>query len=229
MNQLALIVPTRNRPGNALDLIHALDDRLSSCTNLFLVVDHDDVELEKYSEIADTHAATLCTVTATRRGMAAPLNHVASMLKFDYTYFAFMGDDHRPRTLNWDVHLMEALDELGTGIAYGNDLHQGAGLPTAVAMTGDIVQALDGMVPPNMIHLYLDNFWLKLGQDLDAITYLPDTVIEHCHPIFGTADWDEGYKEVNAPEIYSADGQAFNAYIASPEYAQLLETLRGNK
>jgi hypothetical protein len=68
-----------------------------------------------------------------------------------------------------------------------------------------------------------------LGQDLNAITYLPQTIIEHCHPVWGTGKMDAGYEEVNASEIATADAQAFRTYIASPEYAQLLETLRGNK
>jgi hypothetical protein len=158
--------------------------------------------------------------------MAKPLNRAASFLKDDYEYFAFMGDDHRPRTQGWDSMLIDALDELGTGLAYGDDLHQGEGLPTAVAMTADIVRELDGMVPPGMIHLYLDNFWLKLGKDLNAIKYLPEVVIEHCHPVWGTGKMDAGYQEVNAPEVYSADRIAFESYINSPAYADLLAVLK---
>jgi hypothetical protein len=190
---------------------------------LFIVVDDDDPEIDGYRAFT---GFTLLVYPRQGKGMAKPLNRAASeiLATNDYQYFAFIGDDHRPRTENWDDKLSDALDEIGTGIAYGNDLLQGEGLPTAVAMTADIVQALGGMTPPNMIHLYLDNFWLKLGQDT-AIAYLPEVIIEHLHPIAGKAAWDEGYREVNADDIYSSDARAFEQYISSDAYRQLLDEL----
>jgi hypothetical protein len=92
-------------------------------------------------------------------------------------------------------------------------------------MSAKIVRLLNGMVPPNMIHLYLDDFWLKLGQDLKAITYLPEVIIEHLHPVSGKVEWDDNYREVNAQEVYSADGLAFKQYMASDDYKRLIEEL----
>jgi hypothetical protein len=82
------------------------------------------------------------------------------------------------------------------------------------------------MVPPNMIHLYLDNFWMKLGNDLGKLKYIPEVILEHMHPIAGKAEMDQGYLDVNAPEIYSVDLAAFTNYIASREYHKLLESLQ---
>jgi hypothetical protein len=77
-----------------------------------------------------------------------------------------------------------------------------------------------------MIHLYLDNFWMTLGKDLNALRYIPEVVLEHLHPIAGKAEWDEGYRDVNAQEIYSADKQALDDYLASDAYSALLEALK---
>ena len=110
-------------------------------------------------------------------------------------------------------------------MAYGNDLLQGQRLPTMIAMTSDIVKALGGMVPPKMKHLYLDNFWKKLGEDLEALTYIDAVVVEHMHPVAGKAEWDEGYKEVNAQEIYSFDALAYQNYIQSEAYEALKKKL----
>ena len=225
MKQLALIVPSRGRPDNVAQLLQSLSDCESRHTDLFIVLDEDDETRFGYYDLP---AAWFSILIYPRegKGMAKPLNKAASLLKDDYEYFAFMGDDHRPRTQGWDSFFIDALDSLGTGLVYGNDLHQGEGLPTAVAMTADIVRELDGMVPPNMIHLYLDDFWLKLGKDLGAIKYLNDVVIEHCHPVWGTAPNDAGYDEVNSSEVYSADKVAFDSYVNSPAYAELLAVLK---
>jgi len=222
MKSLALIVPTRGRPHNIKELAKSLEETNSTQTDLILVLDSDDPKLREYLSLD----ITSIVYPRTGKGMAKPLNRASYDLRKEYKYFAFMGDDHRPRTLDWDSQFIDELDRLGTGLVYGNDLHQGERLPTAVAMTGNIVRVLGGMVPPGMIHLYLDNFWLKLGQDLKAITYLPDTIIEHCHPVWGTAKIDAGYQEVNAPEIYSADKIAFESYINSQDYQDLLAKLR---
>ncbi len=226
MNDLAVVVPTRNRPENIRELVKAFSETKTSRADLILVCDDDDPELNDYKQLPQEIACSLFVFPREGKGMAKPLNRAARDLKDEYEYFAFMGDDHRPRTEHWDTDFIDALDALGTGLVYGNDLHQGKGLPTAVAMTGDIVRALNGMVPPGFIHLYLDNFWLRLGTDLDKITYLPEIIIEHCHPFFGKAEMDEGYKDVNDPAVYSADKTAFENYIASEAYLELLEKLR---
>jgi len=219
---MAVIIPSRSRPSNIGELLVSWKATQTKA-DLFIVVDDDDPEIDGYRAFT---GFTLLVYPRQGKGMAKPLNRAASeiLATNDYQYFAFIGDDHRPRTENWDDKLCDALDEIGTGIAYGNDLLQGEGLPTAVAMTADIVRALGGMTPPNMIHLYLDNFWLKLGQDT-AMAYLPEVIIEHLHPLAGKAAWDEGYREVNADDIYSADARAFKQYISSDAYRQLLNEL----
>jgi hypothetical protein len=220
MKNLAILVPSRERPHNIAELIKSLDETETE-SDLIVILDDDEPKFKEYIELG----ATILTVEKEGKGMAKPLNFAANLFKNDYRHFAFLGDDHRPRTKNWDVHFINALDELETGLVYGNDLFQGEGLPTAIAMTGNIVKALEGMVPPGMIHLYLDNFWLQLGRDLNAIRYFSDIVIEHLHPVAGKAQWDEGYKTVNAEEVYSADQKAFVDYMESPAYVQLLKEL----
>jgi len=221
MKDLAILVPSRGRP-NAIASLYAELARTKTVADLIVVVDDDDEQMNEYIELG----VTLFVVKRDGKGMAKPLNKAASHFKDAYRHFAFLGDDHRPRTQEWDKAFVTALDELGTGIVYGNDLFQAEQLPTAVAMTGNIVHALDGMVPPGMIHLYLDNFWMQLGKDLGKIRYMGHIIIEHLHPVAGKADWDDNYREVNAEEVYSADAKAYYDYITSEDYKSLLEKLQ---
>ena len=220
--EMITLVPTRGRPQNAVELLAAHDD-LSSASQLLFIVDYDDPKADEYVfELGDDYVIT-CNNDS--RGMAKPLNYVARKYQDKYKYFTFVGDDHRPRTAGWDGILIQAMPRRPS-MAYGNDLLQGERLPTMIAMTSDIVKALDGMVPPKMKHLYLDNFWKKLGEDLGALTYLDDVIVEHMHPIAGKAEWDEGYKEVNANEIYAFDGLAYQNYIQSEAYELLKRKLK---
>ena len=46
------------------------------------------------------------------------------------------------------------------------------------------------------------------------------------HPVAGKAEWDEGYKEVNATEVYSLDALAYQNYIQSEAYELLKRKLK---
>ena len=219
MNQMIILVPTRGRPMSATQLL-AVHEELSTASDLLFVIDANDPEHDQYEY--EVGAERCITIKNETRGMAYPINKAAAAIvkQNQYQYFAFLGDDHRPRTAGWDAQLIAAMQRRPS-MAYGNDLLQGKRLPTMIAMTSDIVKALDGMVPPKMKHLYLDNFWKKLGEDLGALTYLDDVIVEHMHPVAGKAEWDEGYKAVNAQEIYSFDALAYKNYIESEAYATL--------
>jgi Glycosyl transferase family 2 len=221
MKNLVVLVPSRNRPQNIANLIKSFDETETE-SDLIVIVDDDEPQMDAYFQFG----CDVLMVEKRGKGMAKPLNFAARHYAHKYRHFAFLGDDNRPRTKNWDLHFINTLDELGTGIVYGNDLFQRENLPTAAAMTGDIVNALGGMVPPNMTHLYLDKFWLRLGRDLNAIRYLPEVIIEHLHPAAGKAQWDEQYREVNSEQMYASDSQALETFLASDSYKALVSTLK---
>ena len=222
MSQMAIIVPSRGRPDNIKALIQSMRKTITS-DQLWVVCDSDDQELAGYQALG---IENLLIFDRIQKGMARPLNLAVRYILKNHRieHFAFLGDDHRPRTIYWDQDFRNVLDQ-GIGVVYGNDLFQSENLPTAVGMHGTIVRELDGMVPEGLLHLYLDNFWKQIGIDIGALTYLPETIIEHMHPLAGKAQVDQGYIDVNAPEIYDADKIVFDAYMDSDEYRDLLRRL----
>ncbi len=217
-----ILIPTRGRPQNAVEVLQAHKE-FSCRSDLLFVVDTDDDALIDYRSAVGLEY--IVEIENKTRGMGYPINAAAKKYANDYEFFTFIGDDHRFRTPDWDVALMRAIGSR-PGLAYGNDLLQGERLPTAVMMSAAIVRSLGGMVPPKMKHLYLDNFWKQLGEDLGNLAYLPQVIIEHCHPIAGKAEWDEGYRTVNDREVYSFDALMFDNYIKSEDYQVLLKNLK---
>lgn len=131
-----------------------------------------------------------------------------------------LDDDHWPVTVGWDVLYLNALTELGgTGVVYGNDLFQGERLPTVPGLSTDIVRGLGWYAPPELGHLFVDNFWLQLGKRSGQLRYLPDTIIEHRHPdAFGAViPQDDTYARGGmSPARWAADGAAWNEIISQP-------------
>jgi hypothetical protein len=127
----------------------------------------------------------------------------------------FMGDDHIPVTPGWDQKFQDVMDKNPYAIVYANDLLQGENLPTQVMITTNILRAIGYMCPPGFTHLWLDNVWLDWGRASQCLTYLPNVIIEHRHPLAEKATWDDTYEAGNNNCIAEHDRSAYNAYVTS--------------
>jgi hypothetical protein len=223
---MCVVVPSRGRPENAERLAQAFKDTGAEA-DLYIVIDNDDPKWNEYAKSENYKKLPADNKTG---GCAKSLNTGAVLLlditKYPlYDYFVFMGDDHLPRTPGWDKAFIQALGT-NTGIVYGDDLLQGANLPTAYGMTRDLVNELRGMTFPGCVHLFFDNFVKQLGLDLEYLKYLPDVIIEHMHPVAGKAEMDEGYERVNQPKWYEKDLLTLQRYLSDMEYASLIRKFR---
>lgn len=222
MTDLVVIVPSRGRPHAAIELAEAFSDT-GSTARLVFAVDDDDPTRSQYLQALDGYGTTTVHYGPAPSNMVKALNAAAALHANETFALGFMGDDHRPRTPEWDRLYVEALRELATGIVYGNDLLQGERIPTQVAMTADIVRAVGHMAPPPLTHLFVDNYWRDLGEAAGCLRYLPDVVVEHMHPIAGKADWDEGHVRVNQQAMYQRDGSVYRSYAGSHLAADVAE------
>lgn len=213
MTDLVVIAPSRGRPAAAVQLADAFT-ATKATSRLVFAVDEDDPTRHAYAEALGHYPHTTVHYAPAPSTMVKTLNVIASTYQHEAYALGFLGDDHRPRTRKWDQLYVEALRKLGTGIVYGDDLLQGARIPTQVAMTSDIVRALGHMAPDVLTHLYVDDYWKVIGEGAGCIRYLPDVVVEHMHPVAGKADWDEGHMRVNQQSMYERDEAAFRAYAA---------------
>jgi len=224
---LAVIVPTRGRPANAARLARAF--RQTDALNALpvFVADSDDPELPGYKALLENGLIPRLMIHTYGGGMCAALNYAAVRYAELYEAVGFMGDDHMPRTAGWDDRVLDALDSLQPRIVYGNDLLQGANLPTAVFMQARMIRVMNVMAPPVMRHLYLDNFWKELGESLGGLVYMDDVIIEHMHPVNGKAPWDERYAIVNSGERDLADRRAWLGYRHDGRFDFLVGQIRG--
>jgi len=237
VSDLVVLIPTRGRPGAVQEIIESFLETCREDTFLTFVVDESDPLKEVYSQAVreclyiggvDENGWRTWDRTKTIKAgvlLTPAVNMVDAMNKAagyvlnpeihrvqPVKAIAFMGDDHRPRTPAWDTRYLEAL-KVRPGFVYGDDLYQGRKLPTQVAISTSVVQALGHMAPDVLTHLYVDDYWKALGTAADCITYLPDIVVEHLHPAAGKAAWDEGYRRVNDREMYEHDGAAYGEYM----------------
>lgn len=214
-----IICPSRGRPQN-LERLWCEGSRLDPYAfRLHTYIDDDDPTRHEYEELyagGPSHLGLM--LRGPRIRLVPAYNRLAlEVLKqqfvgwYDVTCIAFMGDDHVPRTEGWATILEEAC--MPMGVSYGDDTIMASGLPTAAFMDADIVRRLGYMAPPKLIHMYGDNFWRLVGEDLGKLVYRPDVVIEHVHPL-KTQQWDVTTTEANAPGVWAHDTPEWERYLA---------------
>lgn len=214
MRDLLVIVPTRSRPDNLLRLVDAMRGTCTEDVQVLVCLDTDDAH--NYEPIEG-----VWYLIKERQRFGAWTNEAAVLYAGAFRYLGVIGDNSVPRTKGWDRAVTATLEELGTGICYGNDLLQGENLPTVCFMTSDIVSTLGYMHPPTLVHMYCDNFWLELGRAMGRIRYLPDVVIEHLHPSKGKSANDPVYGA--SASLMERDRIAFETYMQDCFEADLLK------
>lgn len=212
MTEMALIVPTRGRPDNIVRLYNALSDT-NADVELVIGIDQDDPRINDYYDVVANRNISM-VVSPDRRRFGPTLDAIARRYAEEYEFLAWCGDDHLPKTYEWDRHYREELSNMKAGIVYGNDLIMGEKIPTQMGFTSNIVKALGYAVPTGFIHLYIDNYFLELGKAIGGVKYLPDVIFQHLHPCAGGAAEDLTYREANSPEHWSNDFKRFKMYMA---------------
>jgi hypothetical protein len=160
-----------------------------------------------------------------RMGVNGTLNKISRKYQKKYETISFIGDDNLVRTKNWDALLNEPIDKKGYGLSYGNDLLRVDRLPTTIMISSNLIKILGYMAPPKIIHMYIDNFWMELGENLNALFYFEEVIVEHLHFSNGKSKFDSLYQVTNSPERFEKDISQFNLY-KEKRFAKDLKKIR---
>lgn len=228
MKNIAIIVPTRTRPGN-IQRMHEQWFRITDATiptECVIVLDEDD---EKNYPRLDGFRYIVVKTSGTR-GVVYPLNHAALQICDQYEYLGFWGDDHYPLTPNWNSLMYQALQKQGPcAMVYGDDGIQGINLPTHVVMDSKIVTTFGYMGHPAFRHLHVDDFWKYVGMYLGTLIYMPNVKIEHKHYCNNKAPMDALYATNNSEEAFLHGHTALHDVIKNVDFIAKIETLKRMK
>ena len=220
MTRSVVIVPSRGRK-DRFDL--CMDNLIAktSVSDIIVAIDEDEHHgYKRYSE-----AEYIIGPKPIKLGVNEKLNRVANFVKDKYDYILWIADDTVVQTDKWDELLIYAIKDIRNGISYPNDLLRRDALPSnGTCFDSNIVRALGYLAPPTLLHLYIDNFWKKLGETLKTLRYCPNVIVDHQHYTNGKAEKDLIYQEVNAQWMYEHDKSQLALYYAN-EFSQDLTKL----
>jgi 2-polyprenyl-3-methyl-5-hydroxy-6-metoxy-1,4-benzoquinol methylase len=206
--KILIILPSRsngnNRENNVERFIKSWREYTEGHSELCILLDDDDEH--RYVK----HPDVLYYINPNVR-FVPKVNKAALNFKDEYKYIANFSDDFIIKS-KWESRFIEFFTNNNeVGIAYGNDLLQQDKLPTAVCMTSNIINTLGYMIPPQLQHMYADNFWKDLGINTKIIKYFSDIIFEHIHPDAGKTYRDKQYEY--AAEVASVDKDKYISYL----------------
>lgn len=217
MKDIVVLCPTRGRPDTAAEMLTTFRATAHLlATEIILVVDSDDPEVEGYlqlpSQFMGAGAGLLQPPNPPRvmviddgGSLTAATNSAARRIWDDDCIIGHIGDDHRFKTPGWDKRIAEVLTK--TGVAYGNDGFWGERLPTAAFLTSDIPRALGWYALPISRHYGIDDAWGDIGRAVGNLIYLRDVDIIQPGPYETMLNGDDVYWR--AQENREADAAAY--------------------
>lgn len=217
-----MIVPTRNRQQNILELIETWKATDTENVDLCIAIEKDNTNAYSDFLLGPTTKGIIVSINSPMR-MCPCVNIVANKFVNDYKYIGFMGDDHRFRTKDWGKLMIEKLGNLGIG--YGDDLLMHENLPTACILTSNIIKELGFMILPETIHLYADNYWKDLGIGIQRLFYIPEIIIEHCHFSTGKSQFDPTYQATNNDAVNEHDKAIYEAWRTGAGHLETIQKI----
>ncbi len=126
-------------------------------------------------------------------------------------WYGVLADDGTVETPDWDTKLVAAA--LERGIASANDKYKAPHrIGCCHVIRGDVVRALGWIVPPGFKHMYIDDVWETIGNELGCWTCLMDVVVEHHHYHNNKAQMDDSYK--NSAKYMHDDSMRFQRWAS---------------
>jgi hypothetical protein len=204
MDEILIVVPSKGRPEMMQSFIESWQLTTSGKSDILVGLDDDDETKTKYP--ISVNRALMVNGYELNKKNNILATYGASK---GYPIIGCLSDDFIFHTKGWEDQIIE-WQEVNKGICYGNDLLQGANLPTAPFIHSSIITALGYAAPPELIHYYIDNYWLELGMRLDKLKYFPDIIIEHKHWSSGKSIKDETYS--NSEKLMTQDRETWDKY-----------------
>lgn len=207
MARLLLTCPSRGRPELIKMMIESFEKTKSSDSDLCIYLDNDDPNLIYYQENVDKKYY----IVGERMHVAQIHNHLVNIHP-SYDYYMAINDDIKFLTHNWDILLINAINERGGGwgIAHGRDtdgVEYYPQFPTFSVVSRNIINTLGYMYPLELKKLFGDTFLLDIGRAIGKLFYVPSVLIKHKQPV------ELDTYEHTSKEFYNSERDAYAKYI----------------
>ncbi len=186
MVKLSLLLPTRGRPAFVENFLQSVIENSSDpqSVEVVLTVDQDDVNSHAITCPSPLQMVKMVGSSGRPMGLMNQQCYEASSGQ----YVMLVNDDAICQTKGWDTEIYKTFSRFSDRIAlvYGNDMDQGAHVPTFPILSREACDAMGGICPVSYWNLHIESHIFDIFKQLkkfhyDRIVYLPNLVFEHLH------------------------------------------------
>lgn len=181
-NKLLTMCSSRVRPSNLVRMINTFNETKNQNTKLVVYVSNNDPKideyknLEKYIQEYIEYGPYMCLVDV--------LNYFCVNKYPEYDFYHEIHDDHMYMTKDWDIKMIETINEKGDGwgACCANDNIDPIWAwrnPGASVISGNIIKALGYWFLPGLRTIMTDTYYIELMTSLNSIWHRPDIMIDH--------------------------------------------------
>jgi hypothetical protein len=228
---LSILVPTRNRPKNVVDLLRNLEETLANPKEVEVFTMYDEGEKQwKDSTSFNFYVLEREHSDFLNRDY---YNYMASISCGDYLFS--MGDDVRILTRNWNTILKERIEEYlkdkPDRIVYVSftEKNSTAKHPCFPLITRESFNALNMFFHPEIMSWGADRCIYEIYDGIDRIFHIPEIVIEHLSYHDGSGVFDSTAKSMK--ERFFRNPNCHNEVSTKiiPKQIEILKQIINNK
>lgn len=200
MVKLSLLLPTRGRSEFVCEFLQSVISKASDpqFVEVVLTIDQDDAESQVITCPPPLQMVKIVGSPGRPMGLMNQQCYQASSGR----YVMLVNDDVLCRTHGWDTLIYKAFSRFSDDIAlvYGNDLDQGAHVPTFPILSRAVCEVMGGICPVSYLNLHIESHIFDVFKRLkclrhNRIVYLPNLVFEHLHHTLNKSVADQTSKK----------------------------------
>jgi len=216
-----VMLGSRGRPALATKCLESLK-ATSHISNFLLIIDEDEKDL--YPAIEGVTTVVMPSSYGTT--WCAKTNFFVEKKLYDgYSTFTWIDDDCVVETDGWDLLLALPLKVKGYGVSWGNDGIQEGRVPTKGMATTNLLDVLGFFSIPGTIHLFVDDFWKRIAEELRSAHYAPHVLMTHNHWFNDKAEVDKTYEISRSKATWDHDQDLFKTYLTG-DFHEAMERMK---
>jgi hypothetical protein len=218
MRTIDVIIPSRERPELAIRCAHSALDTCDEIerVKVYIGIDIDDPKIEEYVDRCEENAIEL--LVSPTSGSAPQC--VDWMWRQTGGEIIVLGtDDVIFRTKGWDTFLYKLFERQPYIVVSPNDGRKRRKLEQPIVSRKWC--ELTGMLFPPFHHFCADEWIQRIADKSGLLAYCMDITMEHMHPKFGKAQWDDVYMRKRGEE--GAKKQVIDKEMLVQEEAHIQE------
>ena len=230
--KIAILTPSRQRPGKLERLIESIFKTSSNNKNIFCYnyIDNDDPRIHAYREYEQSINLNMLNIYGEPQSVSKSWNVIAQKAVDDGADVLIMGNDDQVYiTENWDIKLSQEIKKYNKNLycMWFEDLING-NTHCAFPIIPRLWYETLGYFTPGVFHFGYNDTWIfDIAKRAGLTNFISDVIVEHRHFTTGKSVMDATYHRNRTQErgnLYSLDKVIFED--TSPQRQEAAEKLK---